>query len=112
MDNNLTNSSLTRQNILNNQLAINEIQKAIGIKGILFENEYKFLFRQIADFFEVTDRTIRECIAKNEIELTNNGYEVLKGKRLTDFKLTASKKSGSEIDFTTKTTVILELLKF
>jgi hypothetical protein len=106
MANNLTDSSVTRQNILNNPLAVQEIQKAVGIKGILFENEYKFLFREMTDFFEVTERTIRECIAKNEKELSKNGYEVLKGKRLIDFKLVSSKVSGSEIDFTTKTTVL------
>jgi hypothetical protein len=87
-------------------LAVAEIQKAVGIQGVLFENEYKFLFRQITDFFEVTERTIRECIAKNEKELSKNGYEVLKGKRLIDFKLVYSKVFGSEMDFTTKTTAL------
>jgi hypothetical protein len=38
MANNLTDSSVTRQNILNNPLAVQEIQKAVGIKGIMFEN--------------------------------------------------------------------------
>jgi hypothetical protein len=60
MATNLTDSSVTRQNILNNPLAVQEIQKAVGIKGILFENEYKFLKRQIAAFFEVTERTINK----------------------------------------------------
>ncbi|GAP71501.1 hypothetical protein SAMD00024442_13_29 [Candidatus Symbiothrix dinenymphae] len=114
----LTNSSVTRQNILNNQLAVAEIQKAVGIQGVLFENEYKFLFGQIIDFFEISERTLRDCIAKNEKELSKNGYEVLKGKRLIDFKLMYSKDfgyatdcttknfSGREIDFPTRTTVL------
>jgi hypothetical protein len=51
-------------------LAVLEIQMAVGIKGVLFENEYKFLFWEITDFFEVAERTIRECIAKNEKELS------------------------------------------
>lgn len=106
MDNNLTNSSVTRQNILNNQLAVAEIQKTVGIKGLLFENEFKFLKRQIADFFEVTERTIENCLEKNEKELSKNGYEVLKGKRLIDLKLVLSRDFGSEIDFVTKTTVL------
>jgi hypothetical protein len=106
MDNNLTNSSVTRQNILNNQLAVAEIQKTVGIKGLLFENEFKFLKRQIADFFEVTERTIENCLEKNEKELSKNGYEVLKGKRLIDLKLLLSRDFGSEIDFVTKTTVL------
>ena len=99
-------SAIVRQNVLNNSFAVTAIQKEIGLTGILFENEYKFLFKQITDFFEVTDRTIRECIARNEKELTKNGYEVLKGKRLVDFKLVASKVPGCEVDFTTKTTVL------
>jgi len=36
MGNNLTNSSVSRQNILNNQLAVAEIQKAVDVKGLLF----------------------------------------------------------------------------
>ena len=86
----LTNSSVSRQNILNNSLAVNEIQKAVGVKGILFESEYKFLKRQIADFFEVTERTIDNYLERYEKELSKNGYEVLKGKRLVDFKLVVS----------------------
>lgn len=99
-------SAIVRQNVLNNSFAVAAIQKEIGLTGILFENEYKFLFKQITDFFEVTDRTIRECIARNEKELTKNGYEVLKGKRLVDFKLVATKVPGCEVDFTTKTTIL------
>jgi hypothetical protein len=106
MPNKLTNSSVSRQNILNNTLAVNEIQKAVGVKGILFESEYKFLKRQVADFFEVTERTIDNYLEKYEKELSKNGYEVLKGKRLIDFKLVISKDFGNEIDFVTKTTVL------
>ena len=102
----LTNTAVSRQNILNNSLAVAEIEKAVGIKGVLFENEYKFLKRQIADFFEVTERTIENCLEKNEKELTKNGYEVLKGKRLIDFKLVMQYSFGSEIDFATKTTIL------
>ena len=106
MPNKLTNSSVSRQNILNNSLAVNEIQKAVGVKGILFESEYKFLKRQIADFFEVTERTIDNYLEKYEKELSKNGYDVLRGKRLIDFKLVLSKDFGNEIDFVTKTTVL------
>ena len=37
MEKNFASSSVMRQNVLNNQLAVGEIQKAVGIKGILFE---------------------------------------------------------------------------
>lgn len=103
MPNKLTNSSVSRQNILNNSLAVNEIQKAVGVKGILFESEYKFLKRQIANFFEVTERTIDNYLEKYEKELSKNGYEVLNGKRLIDFKLVFSKEFDNENDFVIKT---------
>jgi hypothetical protein len=106
MTKDLTSTAVTRQNILNNSLAITEIQKAVGIRGILFENEYKFIKRQVADFFEVTERTIDNCLEKNEKELSKNGYEVIRGKRLVDFKLVWQHDFGNETDFVTKTTVL------
>ena len=102
----LINSSVARQNILNNTYAVQEIQETVGITGIMFEGEYKFLKRQVAEFFEVTERTIKENIAKNKEELSKNGYESLIGKRLTLFKLAIEKCFGNEINFTTKTTVL------
>ncbi len=104
MPKDLINSAVTRQNILNNPYAIQEIQKAVGISGILFENEYKFVKKQIADFFEVSERTIDNCLEKNEKELSKNGYEVLIGKRLLDLRLVLQHGSGNETDFATKTT--------
>ncbi len=95
----LTNSNVDRQNILNNQYALNEIQKAIKLQGILFENKLVFLIDHLADFYEVTPRTIKNYLSNFEDELKNNGYEVLRGKRLSDFKLTAKWADVSEIDF-------------
>ncbi|MCB5259785.1 MAG: DNA-binding protein [Candidatus Cloacimonetes bacterium] len=95
----LTNSTVDRQNILNNQYAINEIQKAVKLQGILFEGKLVFLIDHIADFFEVTTRTIKNYISNFETELKNNGYEVLRGKKLSDFKLTAKWADVSEMDF-------------
>ena len=103
MDKDLTNSVLVRQNVLNNIYAVDEIQKAVGIKGVLFEQSYRFVKKQLADFYGVTERTIENCLEKNDKELQRNGYEVLKGKRLIDFKLAASKSDVSEIDFGNKT---------
>lgn len=33
----LTNSAVIRQNVLNNKYAVDEIQKTIGVSGVLFE---------------------------------------------------------------------------
>jgi len=103
MTKDLTNTAVSRQNVLNNSLAVAEIQKIVGLKGVLFENEYKFLKRQIADFFEVTERTIDNCLEKNEKELSKNGYEVLNGNRLIDFKLVWQHSFDNETDFVIKT---------
>ena len=88
----LTTSSIDRQNILNNPYAIEEIRKAAGIQGIVFEGEIKFLKEQLAAFFEIDPRTIDRYLEKNIDELSKNGYEVLRGKRLQEFKL--SLKTG------------------
>lgn len=106
MEKKLSNSKIVRQNILNNKYAVEEIQNAVGIKGVLFEQEKRFTKKQIAEFFEVTERTIENYLEKYEKELIQNGYVVLKGKRLIDYKLVHSQTFGSEKDFVTKSTVL------
>jgi len=102
MSRNLTNSGIARQNILNNPYALQEIQTAVGIKGILFENEYRFAKKQLAAFFEVSLRTIESYSQKNKAELSKNGYEVLAGNRLKDIKLVIEKQFDPELDFEIK----------
>jgi len=106
MDTNLSNSKLIRQNILNNKFAVEEIQKAVGIKGVLFEQEYRFTKKQIAEFFEVSERTINNYLENHEKELTQNGYVLLNGKRLIDYKIVYEKTFGRETDFMTKSTIL------
>lgn len=106
MSKDLTNSSIDRQNILNNPYAVAEIEKAAGIQGISFEGKTVMLKEQVADFFEVTPRTIDNYIEKFGDELRQNGYEVLRGNRLKQLKLSLSGQSDHEIDFVTKTTAL------
>ena len=63
----LTNSKVVRQNILNNKYAVQEIQNAVGLKGVLYEKEFRFTKKQIADFFEITERTVNNYLAKYEM---------------------------------------------
>ena len=98
MDKQLTNSNIDRQNILNNQYAINEVEKAVGIKGILFEGSYRFAKQQISEFYEVDNRTIERYLGRFKEELTNNGHEVLRAKRLSDCKLAIEKAYVYDID--------------
>jgi hypothetical protein len=95
----LTTSPLDRQNILNNQYAMTEIEKATQIQGIPFEGRTVVLKDQIADFFEITTRTIDNYLERFGEELTQNGYEVLKGRRLKELKLAIHELDVHETDF-------------
>ena len=81
----LTTSQIDRQNILNNDLAIAEIQKASNIDCVFFEDRLYLTKEMVAAFFEVDVRTIERYISSFSEELKSNGYEILKGKRLKDF---------------------------
>lgn len=100
---NLTTSEIARQNVLNNKYALEEIQKVIGLRGVIFEGELKFTKQQLISFFEVTNRTIYNCLSNNEQELRKNGYDVIEGNRLRNFKLAISGDADSEVNFTIKT---------
>lgn len=106
MSKDLTNSAVDRQNILNNPFALQEIEKAAGIKGIPFEGKTVLSKEQVANFFEVTPRTIDNYLEKFSDELRQNGYEILRGDRLKALKLAAKAMFGNETDFVTKTTVL------
>ena len=83
MSKELTNSMVERQNVLNNPFAVTEIQKAIHIRGVVFEETVRLVREQIAAFLEVDVRTIERYIKKYGEKLGLNGYEVLQGKRFT-----------------------------
>ncbi|MEZ4778583.1 MAG: DNA-binding protein [Flavobacteriaceae bacterium] len=100
MSKNLTKSDVHRRNILNNKYALLEIEKEIAFPGIPFESTLKYTKKQIADFYEIENRTIERYIEQYEEELTENGYEVISGKRLKEFKniLTKSLKDSDVAD--------------
>lgn len=62
MGKDLTNSKVDRQNILNNEYAISEIEKNITINGVCFEEKIRFIKEQVAKFYEVDVRTIERYI--------------------------------------------------
>jgi hypothetical protein len=95
----LTNSPIDRQNILNNPYALAEIEKAAGIQGIPFEGKTVVLKEQVAAFFEVTLRTVENHLERHAVELSRNGYEVLKGNRLKSFKSSLRDLDVPETDF-------------
>lgn len=99
MSKDLTNSPVDRQNVLNNDYALVEVEKAIGIRGIPFEGGTVVLKEQVADFLEVTTRTVDNYLERFGAELTENGYEVIRGKRLQELKLRLSGSDAHETDF-------------
>lgn len=101
----LTTSRLDRQNILNNEIAVDEIQIKSGMEGIPWEGKVFVTREMTASFFDVDIRTISRYIEQNNEELSANGYEVLKGKRLKAF-IDAANNSGKDINVPTKTTVL------
>lgn len=85
MTKDLTTSRIDRQNILNNELAIKEIQDKSGVAGIVWDGKTYLTREAVALFFEVDIRTISRYIEQNNAELTENGYIVLRGQRLKSF---------------------------
>lgn len=82
----LTISAIDRQNILNNNQAVGNIQKYLGISGMMFQGEFRFTTKMVAEFYEVTPRTLTNYLQRYEEEIKHNGYEVIKGLKLKEFK--------------------------
>ena len=103
MNKDLISSEIARENVLNNKYAVSEMQKAVGLKGVLFNGEYRLTKKQVASFFEVSERTLTTCIKQNEVEIKKNGYEVYSGNILKDFKLAVDVSNVTEANFPNKT---------
>ena len=99
MPNDLTNSAVERQNILNNPYAVTAIQQSVGLQGIEYHGKTVLLREQVTEFFEITPRTMSNYLAANDSELRANGYEVVRGKALQELKLAIKEQLGKEIDF-------------
>lgn len=103
MPNDLTNSQIDRQNVLNNKIVLKEIAEHLELGGLEFEGDSFFTKQHLMDLFEVSDRTIERHIKKFSDELKHNGYQVLRGSKLNTFK---ELLSGTVTDDGTKTTVM------
>lgn len=82
----LTRSAVDRQNILNNSQAVEKIQSYVGLTGLLYEGEYLFTSKMVANFFQVDLSTIKRTLENFEDEIKHNGYRILKGQKLKEFK--------------------------
>ena len=75
----LTISNIERQNVLNNRYAVEALQENLGFTGMLFEGEYRFTKKMVADFYEVDISTIDRYLTQYSDELKHNGYVLSKG---------------------------------
>ena len=87
MDKDLTNSDIHRQNILNNPYALEKIEVHFAFSGKQFEGQTVFTKADLACLFEVDESTIERYIAEYADELGKNGYQVLRGKSLKNYRL-------------------------
>jgi hypothetical protein len=100
----LTTSKTDRQNILNNRYAIDKVREnlELAVLGIEFEGEVVFTKTQVADLVGVDERTVERYLTSNGEELERNGYRILKGKALKNFKLAY----GTDTNVATKTSIL------
>jgi len=82
----LTVSNIDRQNILNNPAVLSHLRNYFGMPGMLFLDEYRYTKQQISEFYQIDIVTVERYLESNEKELKHNGYEVLKAKKLKEFK--------------------------
>ncbi len=98
----LTTSQIDRQNILNNKYALQTIQQNLDIKFFNFKGTLYVTKQMAVDYYEVEARTVERILKANEKELEFNGFKLLQGNELKEFKL----QFGTDINVATKTTVL------
>lgn len=99
----LTESSHDRQNILNNRYALQQAEQHLALGGVTFQGETVFTKQQLMQLYEVSDSTIEKYLVSHADELKANGYTVLKGKKLKEFK---DIEYGTVSTYGTKTSVL------
>jgi hypothetical protein len=87
MNQDLTSSLVARQNVLNNQYALDKLEEHLQLGGLVHNGEMIFTKMQVAKILEIDERTVDRYLAKKSSELKSNGYLIIKGKQLKDLKL-------------------------
>lgn len=82
----LTTSPHQRQNILNNRYALQAAEQHLSLGGVAFEGQTVFTKQQVMGLFDISDATVERYIASHGDELRGNGYTVLRGRKLNEFK--------------------------
>ena len=82
----LNTEQLQRQNILNNRYALQAAEQHLQLGGVAFQGQTVFTKQQVVALFDVSDATVERYISNHGEELKTNGYQLLKGKNLKEFK--------------------------
>ena len=74
----MTISPIDRQNILNNEFAIAEIEENVDIRTVTWNGESYVTKEMLARYFDVDVRTIERQISNHEEELKSTALRSLK----------------------------------
>ena len=99
----LTSSSHERQNILNNRYVVEQAITHFNLGGVEFDGEILFTKVSVASIFQISESTIEKYLANHLNELKVNGYKLLKGSKLKEFKGLCN---GTVMSYGTKTSVL------
>jgi hypothetical protein len=99
----LTVSKYDRQNILNNSYALAQAENHLSLGGVRYRGELVFTKQQVIDIFGISESTIEKYLATYDEELKENGYQVLRGEKLRQFKEIAH---GTVTDYGAKSSVL------
>ena len=102
MSKDLTTSQIDRQNILNNEYAIEEIKNTAQVRGVQLGDKFYLTKEMVARYFDVDERTIERYTSSHTEELSANGFEILRGKRLQMFLEEYDREFAGDINVTRK----------
>lgn len=102
MGQDLTTSTIRRQNVLNNRFALERIEAELPLGGIRYKGTLTFTKAQVAKIFKIEERTIDRYLNNNHEELTKNGYHILRSRELKDFKDLADVDDSNVVDIDPK----------
>ena len=94
----LTTSKIDRQNILNNEMAIDEVRTTLDSNYVFWDEKYYMTKDMVASYFDVDIRIIERYINNFSEELITNGFEVLRGKKLQDFIIIYNNTFATDIN--------------
>ncbi len=99
--NDLVTSQIARQNVLNNNYALVEIEHHFNLGGVSFQNEKVFTKSEVAEILDIDERTVDRYIKNFGNELKENGYRVITKKTLQELRL-AYVNDTNVVDISTK----------